>query len=261
MKKVVVVKIGGNIIDHEKDLIKFLKVFSKIKGPKLLVHGGGKLATQLCTKLDIETKMIEGRRVTDADTLKVATMVYAGWINKFISAQLNALGCVSIGLSGADVNLIPSEKRKVKQVDYGFVGDVSADKINSDFLSGLLKQGICPVISPITATKKGQLLNTNADTIASVLALALSEKYKTKLMYCFEKKGVMQGDKVITELTAAKYKDLKKEKIITDGMIPKLDNAFTCLEGGVKEVVIAHAANLSHKNTSHVGTRIVKTKR
>ena len=256
MKELIIVKIGGNIIDSEAELKKFLSGYSKIKSPKILVHGGGKLATQLSQKLGIETKMVEGRRITDAETLKITTMVYAGWINKSITAQLNAKKNKAIGLCGADVSVIKSTKRKKGKIDYGFVGDVLSKNINSSFLMDLLKQGITPIISPITADAKGQLLNTNADTIASCLAVALNKKFKVKLIYCFEKEGVLNGDEVISTINSNDYQLLKKEKIITDGMIPKLDNAFDSLKSGVKQVIIGNASKLSQLLNSKNGTRI-----
>lgn len=248
MKQLTIVKIGGNVIDDEKSLNKFLLSFSELKGPKMLVHGGGKLATQLSAQLGIETKMIEGRRITDGETLKVATMVYAGWINKSITANLNSLDCGSVGLSGADLFLIPSEKRKKTKIDYGFVGDVLENKINTKFLGLILGQNIVPVIAPLTADNNGQLLNTNADTIASSLAVALSKKYKVKLIYGFEKDGVLNGEHVIRTINPAMYNYLKKEKIILDGMIPKLENAFLSIRKGVKEVVIMNSQHLLNQN-------------
>ncbi len=253
MKQLTIIKIGGNVIDNEKALSKFLSDFSKIKDLKLLVHGGGKLATQLSEKLGIETKLIEGRRITDTETLKIATMVYAGWINKSITAQLNSKTIKAIGLCGADLFLIPSEKRKTKGIDYGFVGDVLTDKINIKYLEMLLSQNIVPVIAPITSDKNGQLLNTNADTIASSLAIALSGSYKTKLVYCFEKEGVLNGEKLIPFINSKIFKHLKEKQIILNGMIPKLDNALHASEKGVHKVLIGNSTHLNKKN---VGTRI-----
>lgn len=253
MKALTIVKIGGNVIDDEKSLKKFISDFSKLKGLKLLVHGGGKLATQLSEKLGIETKMVEGRRITDLETLKITTMVYAGWINKTLTAQLNSKKMKAIGLCGADLFLIPSEKRKKTKIDYGFVGDVLINKINTKNLALFLNNNIVPVMAPITSNAKGQLFNTNADTIASSLAIALSKKYKTKLIYCFEKNGVLNGQKVIKTMNSNQYKILKQNKIIINGMIPKLDNAFSALENGVKEVIIGNSSQLNKQNA---GTRI-----
>ncbi|MBP7810258.1 MAG: acetylglutamate kinase [Bacteroidia bacterium] len=253
MKTLTIIKIGGNVIDDEKSLKKFLSDFSKLKGLKILVHGGGKLATQLSEQLGIETKMLEGRRITDAETLKTVTMVYAGWINKTITAQLNSKKVKAIGLCGADLFLIPATKRKKTKIDYGFVGDVLTDKINIKYLELFLSQNIVPVIAPITADSKGQLLNTNADTIASSLAVALSKLYKIKLVYCFEKNGVLNGKKVIKSINSETFISLKENQIIINGMIPKLDNAFSALKKGVKEVVIGNSSQLLKQNA---GTRI-----
>lgn len=253
MKNLTIVKIGGNVIDNEKSLKKFISDFSKLKGMKILVHGGGKLATKLSEQLGIETKMAEGRRITDAETLKIATMVYAGWINKNITAQLNSNKTKAIGLCGADLFLIPATKRKTAKINYGFVGDVLQNKINVKHLELLLNQNIVPVIAPITSDNKGQLLNTNADTIASWLAIALSKSYKTKLIYCFEKNGVLNGENVIKSINSTDYKILKNKKIIINGMIPKLDNAFIALEKGVKEIIIGNSSKLLKQNA---GTRI-----
>jgi acetylglutamate kinase len=258
MKELVVIKIGGNIIDNEKALRKFFLNYHLIKIPKILVHGGGKLATQLSEKLGIETKIVEGRRITDAETLNITTMVYAGLINKKVVAKLNAKGTKAIGLCGADAFLIPSTKRKKGKIDYGFVGDVVAKNINSKLISTLLKDGLCPIIAPITADSKGQLLNTNADTIASSLATSLSKSYKVKLVYCFEKQGVLHNEKVIPHINKKTYITLKEQRIVKDGMIPKLDNAFNAIESGVKTVVIGHADKLKQIIQSHAGTSITK---
>lgn len=255
MKKLTIVKIGGNVIDQPKALKKFLMDFSKIKGSKILVHGGGKLATQLSSRLGIETKMVEGRRITDADTLKITVMVYAGWINKNITAQLNSKNVKAIGLSGADVNLIPATKRKSGKINYGFVGEVLNTKINSSFLSDLLKQNITPVIAPITADLKGQLYNTNADTITSALATAMSKTYEVKIIYCFEKNGVLDGKKVIHNINLSSYEKLKQNGVIINGMIPKLDNAFAAIQAGVKKVIIGNSNHLIQL-TQHGGTSI-----
>jgi acetylglutamate kinase len=253
MKNLTIVKIGGNVIDDEKSLKRFISDFSKLKGAKLLVHGGGKLATKLSEQLGIETKMVAGRRITDAETLKITTMVYAGWINKNITAQLNSKKVKAIGLCGSDLFLIPATTRKKTEINYGFVGDVLENKIDVKSLELFLHQNIVPVIAPITSNKNGQLLNTNADTIASSLAVALAKSYKTKLIYCFEKDGVLNGEKVIKSLNSKDYKNLKGQKIINNGMIPKLDNAFSALTKGVKEVVIRNSSQLLKQNA---GTRI-----
>lgn len=255
MKELTIIKIGGNVIDDEKALNKFLLSFSKIKGSKLLVHGGGKLATQLSTKLGIETKMIEGRRITDAETLKVAAMVYAGWINKTIAAKLNSLGVNAIGLCGADGYLIPAVKRKKGAIDYGFVGDILEKNINTKLVKSFIDMNIVPVIAPITSTKNGQLLNTNADTIASALASVLSKIYKVKFIYCFEKNGVLNDTKVIKSLNKKTFEELKQKEIIKDGMIPKLDNAFKALNKKTS-VVIGNSNDLKKLTQHHAGTII-----
>lgn len=259
MKELVIVKIGGNIIDDEKALQKVVSTFLKIPSAKILIHGGGKLATELSNKLGIETKMIDGRRITDADTLKITTMVYAGWINKNIVAQLNSNKQQAIGISGADLLMIPSAKRKNKTINYGFVGDVISKKINIKAFEFFLKSNITPVIAPITCTKKGQLLNTNADSMASAIAIALSKKYKVKLIYCFEKEGVLdENEKVIPSMNKNFYKQLKQNKTIKDGMIPKLDNSFNAINNGVKSVYIGHAHNLKQLLKEKNGTVITK---
>lgn len=262
MKTLHVIKIGGNIIDDASALDKFLYEFSKLPGYKILVHGGGKLATELSGKLKIETKMVDGRRVTDAETLKITTMVYAGWVNKSIVAKLQSLNNRALGLSGADGLCMPAKKRPVGEIDFGFVGDILPKQVNTAFFQNVLEFGITPVVSSVTCDEKGQLLNTNADTIASVLASAMSEFYNTHLIYCFEQKGVLldknKADSVIQKIDSFKYEILKAEKIIADGMIPKLDNAFKAKEDGVSSVVIGHADNLVSilKKENHAGTYI-----
>lgn len=258
MKTIHIIKIGGNIIDDEKKLNKFLKDLSILKGKKILVHGGGKLATQLSEKLGIQTQMVDGRRITDAETLKVATMVYAGWINKRIVAKLNTEKQNAIGLCGADLHLIISEKRKKGKVDYGFVGDPVQAHVKGKILYEMLEKNYLPVVSPITMSKQGQLLNTNADTIASSLAISLSKYAKTKLIYCFEKKGVLNKEKVVSKINKKIYSELLKEKIVTDGMIPKLDNAFSAIDLGVSEVIIGNASSIKKLSESKDGTSITK---
>ncbi|PBQ32018.1 acetylglutamate kinase [Sphingobacteriaceae bacterium] len=262
MELLSIVKIGGNVIDDENALFSFLKNFSLLAGKKILVHGGGKLANQLQEKLGVAVNMIEGRRVTDAETLKVVTMVYAGYINKTVVAKLQALNCNAVGLSGADANSIVSHKRETKKIDYGFVGDI--DEINSGFISNCLEHNLSPVFSAITHNKSGQLLNTNADTIASELAMALTKNYSVRLIYCFEKNGVLQNitdeKSVIKEITHQNYLELKDKGIINAGMIPKMDNAFKALENGVNFVQIGKAEklpNLMNKN-DYEGTRLYK---
>jgi len=259
MEKVYVVKIGGNIIDDAQKLKAFLDVFSTLKGHKILVHGGGKLATAMAAQLGIEQQMVEGRRITDAETLKVVTMVYAGFINKNIVAQLQANGVDAMGFSGADGNLIQAHKRKNTGLDYGFVGDV--DSVNSKRLVSLLQLGLTPVICPITHDGNAQLLNTNADTIAQETAKALSKDYNVQLVYSFEKAGVLLNAEdestVIKSITPTYYQQLKSEGAIFAGMIPKLDNAFAALQSGVEKVIIGRAEQLHQLIDNTAGTTIV----
>jgi acetylglutamate kinase len=255
---VIVIKIGGNIIDDETKLSSFLKLFAGVKEKKILVHGGGKLATKLATDLGVEQQMVDGRRITDAETLKIVTMVYAGYINKNIVAQLQANGCNAIGLSGADGNLITAHKRKHATIDYGFVGDV--DHVNASLLQNLLDHNMTIVAAPITQDGNGQLLNTNADTIAQELAKALGKLYEVKLIYSFEKTGVLLNveneDSVIPVINPAYYEELKEKKLIFAGMLPKLDNAFSALQNGVKQVIIGKAEQLDQLITGKSGTTI-----
>lgn len=249
MKIIHVIKVGGNVLDNEVVLNKFLKDFVSIEGPKVLVHGGGKLANEISSQLDIPVKMIEGRRVTDAASLKVVTQVYAGLINKTLVAKLQAAGCNALGLSGADLNSIPASKRQHPSIDFGFVGDFEVKDINTSMLDVLLDNNITPVFCAITHDQKGQLLNTNADTIAAGLATAFSAQYQTHLTFCFEKKGVLSDPKndesVIKNLDSATFSSLRDTGAIHSGMIPKLDNAFMALKSGVTQLRITHADLLS----------------
>ena len=261
-----IVKIGGNIIDDEQKLEHFLKQFAAIGTKKILVHGGGKLATKLAEQMKVPQRMIEGRRITDAETLKIVTMVYAGYINKNIVAQLQALECNAIGISGADGNAILAHKRTSKNnspgnvaIDYGFAGDI--DNINIPLFQSLLEQSISLVIAPITHDKKGQLLNTNADTIAQEIAKGLSGCFDVTLIYSFEKEGVLldanDDNSVIREIDPGSYKDLKQKQLVFAGMIPKLDNAFSALQSGVKKVIIGKAENLHDLIKGTSGTTII----
>lgn len=238
--KLRIIKIGGNVINDEAKLAKALKDFAAIDTPKILVHGGGRKADEFIQKTGIKPKMVNGRRVTDEQTLEIVTMVYSGLLNTQIVADLQALNCNAMGLNGADLNLIQSHKRVVKTVDYGFAGDV--DFCNGEALSKLIVLGISPVFCAITHDKKGQLLNTNADTIASTLAVALSDFFEVELMFTFEKVGVLYDAEdeasLIPTITQNDYQQLKAKKIIFDGMIPKIDNAFAALEKGVHLVQI-----------------------
>jgi acetylglutamate kinase len=262
MKKLYIIKIGGNIIDDPISLEKFLMDFSKIDDPKILVHGGGKIASELAERLGVSQALVDGRRITDAETLKITAMVYAGLVNKQIVALLQSHEVNAIGLSGADANFIRSEKRNVKEIDYGFVGDISTSGINSELLSVFLEMNLVPVFSAITHNGKGQLLNTNADTIASVLATALAMNYNVQLNYCFEKKGVLENideeNSVIKTITKSKYKELLLNGAISKGMIPKLDNAFQAIQNGVQSVVIAHVDELINTTKNeHAGTTLI----
>ena len=284
-----VVKIGGNVVDNPELLREFVKDFAAMPGMKVLVHGGGVMASQMQKEMGMVPKMIEGRRVTDEETLKVVTMVYAGWCNKNNTALLQAAGCNAIGLTGADGNAIKARRRPPvhveslgTDVDYGFVGDVTAESVNAKFIYSLLEKGIVPVFNAINHDGEGNLLNTNADTIASSVAIAMANyKYRspkdvchrceecthcsddgrltheTELIYCFEKDGVLydkdDDSSVIAEIDKAKFADLKAEGIVADGMIPKLSNSFKAIDNGVARVIIKHARNLR----SSLGTTLV----
>jgi len=259
MDKLYIIKIGGNIIDDEQKLAAFLEDFSNIDGPKILVHGGGKLATRMADTLGIQQQMIDGRRITDAETLRIVTMVYAGYINKNIVAKLQSFNCNAMGLCGADGDAILAHKRKHPVVDYGFVGDV--DAINTDLADMLLSRNIALVFAPITHDQQGQLLNTNADTIAQELAKGLSTLYEVSLVYSFEKSGVLlnadDDSTVIPSINPDYYQQLKAQKKIFAGMLPKLDNAFTALNSGVSRVIIGKAEQLHQLIQGSAGTTIV----
>lgn len=258
MAKLFVIKIGGNIIDDKTQLSSFLKAFAAIEDKKILVHGGGKMATQLAEKMKIEQKMIDGRRITDAETLKIVTMVYAGFVNKNIVAQLQSFACNAMGLCGVDGDLILAHKRKHPAIDFGYVGDV--DAVNVPLLRNLLEQNLSLVFAPITHDMGGQLLNTNADTIAQEIAKALSGEYEVNLIYSFEKAGVLldadDEKTVINSINPAYYKELKAKEKIFAGMIPKLDNAFAALNSGVNKVVIGKAEDLPELIAGTSGTTI-----
>lgn len=250
METIKIIKIGGNVIDDAVALELFLKSFATLSGPKALVHGGGKLATRLAEQMDVPVKKVEGRRITDADTLDIITMVYAGRINKNVVAQLQKQGCNSIGFTGADGNTIISDKRPVKNIDFGFVGDVK--KVNTEVISLLIDNDVTPVFCAITHDVNGQLLNTNADTIASELAIGLSKSYNVELYYCFEKNGVLADindeDSVLEHINSNSYKILKEQGVIADGMIPKLDNCFHAIENNVTKVCIGKPNMLFNLN-------------
>jgi len=251
-----VVKVGGGIIEKEDSLNTFLDSFSKIKGPKVLVHGGGRLATKIAESLGYKTKMVEGRRVTDKNMLDVVTMVYGGLANKKIVAKLQASKTNALGLSGADGNLITAHKRPIKDVDYGWVGDI--DEINSDLLINLIENNIVPVIAPLSHNGKGEMLNTNADTIAGEVASALAQSHSIQLILGFELDGVLRdfNDKssVIKSITPELFEQYKSEGLISDGMIPKLSNAFNAIKAGVESVKICNALKVG----GHSGTIVSK---
>lgn len=251
-----IIKIGGNIINDELALESFLKDFAVLEGPKLLVHGGGKRANEISEVLGLHPKMIAGRRVTDEATLEVVTMVYAGLLNKKITAQLQKLNCNALGLSGADANCILAHKRMVAEVDYGFAGDV--DAINAEFITLLLQNNVTPVFCAITHDGNGQLLNTNADTIASEIAIALSDFYEVTLNYVFELKGVLENiadkNSVIPHINMKKYEQLIEDGVISEGMIPKLHNCFNALKRGVQKVNIGDTSLV--KNTNNLYTTL-----
>lgn len=266
MESLYIIKIGGNIIDDENKLSSFLKQFAELfgsnsshplRGRAILVHGGGKVATKIGDKLGIKSKYIDGRRITDAETLKIVTMVYAGLINKNIVAQLQSFNCNATGISGADGNVIRAHKR-ISEIDYGFAGDI--DAVNAGFLNSILLANDAIVVAPITHDGKGQLLNTNADTLAQELAKAMSSLYKAELIYSFEKAGVLldaaDDSTVISKINPQSYKQLKAGGKIFAGMIPKLDNAFAALNNGVKKVIIGKAEELGMLLEGTTGTTI-----
>jgi acetylglutamate kinase len=241
-------KIGGGIIDDAAELTKFLELLAQTSGPKILVHGGGKGASTMMRELGLTPQLINGRRVTDVATLDIVTMFYAGKTNKQVVAELQKLGVNALGLSGADGNVIQGNKRPVKDIDYGFVGDLTPASVNKNLLQQLLAAGLTPVLCPIIHDGQGQLLNTNADTIASAVAVALAEFYAVTLHYCFEKNGVLRDvaddQSVIQEINLESYAELKQQGIIADGMLPKLENAFAALHQGVNRVIIGHALHI-----------------
>ena len=257
-----VIKIGGNVIDDEKNLSSFLQNFASIKAKKILVHGGGKIATKIGEQLGIQSNYVNGRRITDEATIDLVTMVYGGLVNKKIIAKLQSLQCNAIGLTGADANIIPAIKRPVKDIDYGFVGDVVKEKMAVKNLEILLANNFTLVFAPLTHDGNGQMLNTNADTVASSLAVALSNSYNVRLIFCFEKNGVLENvednDSVITLITKEKYQKLLNDKKLFDGILPKIDNAFAAIDNGVKEVLIGHANDLLQNTTPHTKGTLIK---
>ncbi len=255
MDRLTIIKVGGKVVEQPDALDALLNQFKKISGHKLLVHGGGKTATVVAEKLGLETKMVDGRRITDSEMLEVVTMVYGGLVNKKIVAALQARGMNAVGLTGADFNLIKAHKRPVTDIDYGFVGDV--DDVNVSELCLLIEENVVPVIAPLTHDTKGQLLNTNADTIASELATELSNFYKVFLFFCFEKRGVLLNPddeaSVVYDLNLSQFNEYKAEGVISAGMIPKLENGFRAKMKGVQEILITNPENISTGR----GTRLV----
>ena len=254
-----VIKIGGKVIEDQALLNVFLRGFSGVAGPKILVHGGGRNATQLAQRLGLEATLIEGRRVTDAAMLEVVVMVYGGWVNKQIVSVLQSFGCNALGLTGADMNCIRAVRRPPEPIDFGYVGDIA--QVHTSPLLALLQQGMVPVLAPVTHDGQGQLLNTNADTIAGRVAEALSASAPVELYYLFEKAGVLADPSddrsVISELSEGSYRQRRAEGSIVEGMIPKLDNAFETLRAGVKNVYIAHHQVVSYLGSDHFkGTRL-----
>lgn len=246
-EKLTVIKVGGKIVEEPETLNQLLADFSAIEGYKVLVHGGGRSATKLAAQLGIESKMVNGRRITDAETLKVVTMVYGGLVNKNIVAGLQAKGVNAMGLTGADMNVIRSVKRPVKDVDYGFVGDVQ--QVNAELLGDLILRGVVPVMAPLTHDGQGSMLNTNADTIAGETAKALAQLFDVTLVFCFEKKGVLSDenddDSVIPVITPVEFKQYVEQGVIQGGMIPKLENSFSAIDAGVSQVVITLASAIN----------------
>lgn len=242
-------KIGGGIIDNPEELNQFLELFSQTESPKILIHGGGKGANKLLAQMGIEPKMIDGRRITDLETLNVVTGLYAGNINKTIVAHLQKFNCNAVGLSGADANVIQAIKRPIKTINYGFVGDLTTNSVNHQIIQSFLELNLTPVFCAITHDKKGDLFNTNADTIASQIAIAMSKHFEVELNFCFDKIGVLEDinddNSLISTINQSIYKKLKEENKIFEGMIPKLDNAFSVINSGVKRVNLVHALNIN----------------
>ncbi|MEM7368875.1 MAG: acetylglutamate kinase [Bacteroidota bacterium] len=260
MKPLYIIKVGGGALEHDEMLHGVLKDFSSLQVPKILTHGGGKTASQMAQRLGIAPRMIDGRRITDAATLEVVLMVYGGLMNKRLVSQLQAFGVNALGLTGADLDVIRANRRPVKEIDYGFVGDVS--QVNGQQLNLLISHGITPVVAPLTHDGHGQMLNTNADTIASAVAQAMAAMYEVHLVICFEKTGVLRDvndpGSLLPELKRQEMKSLQQQGIIADGMLPKLSNAFEALQAGVKRVFICHVDAIGALGSSDfVGTEIL----
>lgn len=250
-----IIKVGGKIVENSESLNALLQDFAAVEGKKLLVHGGGRSATQMAARLGVETKMVDGRRITDEAMLEVVTMVYGGLVNKRIVAGLQALGVNAVGLTGADMNIVLSDKRKVSAVDYGWVGDVK--RVNAEAVATLIESGCCPVVAPLTHDGCGHMLNTNADTMAGEMAKAMAAHYDVTLMFCFDKPGVLADENddssLIPTITPAVLDDLKRRGVVSGGMIPKLDNAIACVSAGVESVVITQADRIADP---YAGTKI-----
>lgn len=250
-----IIKVGGKIVENPESLNALLQDFAAVEGKKLLVHGGGRSATQMAARLGVETKMVDGRRITDEAMLEVVTMVYGGLVNKRIVAGLQALGVNAVGLTGADMNIVLSDKRKVSAVDYGWVGDVK--RVNAEAVATLIESGCCPVVAPLTHDGCGHMLNTNADTMAGEMAKAMAAHYDVTLMFCFEKPGVLADENddssLIPTITPAVLDDLKRRGVVSGGMTPKLDNAIACVSAGVESVVITQADRIADP---YAGTKI-----
>lgn len=248
MRSITVMKIGGNVIDNPESLKAFLREFAAIEGPKILIHGGGKLATRLAERLELKVRMVDGRRITDKGTLDVVTMVYAGLVNKQIVAGLQAVGCNALGLSGADGNIVTARRRAPEPIDYGFVGDI--ERVDSELLGRLLEDGLVPVFSAIMHDGHGSLLNCNADSVASAVALGAARIAPTDLVFCFEKAGVLRDPEdessVIREITTESYPPLKADGTVSKGMIPKIENALKAVEQGVRSVTIRRSEHLDN---------------
>jgi acetylglutamate kinase len=263
-QKILIIKIGGNVLDDAPALQRFLQDFSQLTMPRILVHGGGKLATKVGAQLGLEAKYVAGRRITDDHTIDLVTMVYGGLVNKQLVAALQALQINAIGVTGADGNLLPAVKRPVGTIDYGWVGDVQVDQIPVKRWLDLLQLGLVPVLAPLTHDGNGQMLNTNADTMAASIAIALSAHMPVRLIYCFEKKGVLlhvdQDDSVIPHLDPTRYAALKASGALVDGILPKIDNALSAVQSGVQEVLIGHADQLiANSGNETIGTLITAT--
>jgi acetylglutamate kinase len=259
-EKLFIIKIGGNIIDDPEKLEPFLNSFSEIKSKKILVHGGGKIATAIGEKLGILSKYVDGRRITDDETIDLVTMVYGGLVNKKIVAKLQSFHCNAIGITGADANLLPAKKRAVKEIDYGWVGDIDVENLNSKTWQLFLENGLTPVVAPLTSDNNGHILNTNADTIASVTATSLANSYEVTLVFCFERDGVLldvnDERSSIGKLTFTDYLSLKKSDKLFAGILPKIDNAFDAINKGVNEVIVGNASQLSSLINGSGGTKI-----